>query len=281
MTADKQCLPNAGSASSPSDPPPPSYDAILVDHKSPPQASWPSPAVSPPVGTLELVKKPKGKLRRPVPTAWYNLHEASSSVSRAPSETQRTIESLLREIVEKLCSDLQSSLAILSSCEGACETLGLSFSDIIQRKFIEGHSPVYWAIVKRLPDDHHEAQVAKGPDLLSAFIFYATPLKGETAVEIREACVAISDQNLFSRLKKCPAVGIMYYTDMVLLGVQFPLDEIDVEEDTGIENTFAVNIVVPQFQKRMKVSGAVLLEFIARGMLRRYYSFVLRFIVSS
>lgn len=253
--------------------PPPSYEVILLDHKSPPQPLSPSPAVSSSVETLKLVKKPKLNLRRTVRNTWYYNLYSPPIESRVPNETKSTVESLLREIVETLGPDLRSNLAILSSCEGACEAHGLSFSDIIQEPSIEGHSPVYWAIVKRLPDGREVED--KGPDLISAFIFYATPLKDATIIEIRQACLAISDHKLFSRLKSYPGVGITYPMDRVLLGVKVPLDEIKVEESTTTDNAFVVNIVIPQFQRRMGISGAVLLEFIAQGMLARLL-FILR-----
>ena len=51
----------------------------------------------------------------------------------------------------------------------------------------------------------------------------------------------------------------------MLFGVLGPPDTIDVEELPGQDGPFAVRHSIVQFEKRMKVSGEVAFEFIARG----------------
>lgn len=253
------------SSSTPPSDAPPSYDAILEkirgfnDDKSPPQASSSSHTVPPPV-TLDLAKKPKGKPSSAVGNSWFGGYDVAS-------EIRNTTQGLLREIVQSLGpdTDLPSVLGIISSCEGACETNDVSFSDIIQGPFIEGHSPLYWVIVKGFPGVHPDS--VHQPDLLSAFLFYATSLQEATRTEIRRACLETSNQNIFSRLRGFPGFATMFPTDGLLLGVKTPVDEIEVVECTTVEHAFAVNFVIPQFQKRMAVSKGVVLEFITQGML--------------
>jgi hypothetical protein len=275
MIVDKHPLPDDPT---PTDAPP-SYDAILTDKGHQPEksgfndtktpilseASPPSPPVSPPLKTpapIEFVKRDKGKSRS-VSNNWFSFNTASSS--RASHEIRNTVQGLLRDLVQDHASDSPAAVGILSSCADACATHDVSFSDILQQNYIEDHTPVYWAIVKRLPDDHPGVEENQGPDLLTALISYASPLKDEMITEIRQACLATSDQNLFKRLRQSPGFARMSAVDQMLLGVKIPPDEIEVEEISSDEDTFVANFVIPQFQKRMAISKVIPLEFIARG----------------
>ena len=271
MIVDKHPLPDDPT---PTDAPP-SYDAILSPQplaeksgfkdKTPLQPQSPLP-VSPPPKTaapVEFVKRDKGKSRS-VSNNWFNFNTASSS--RASHEIRNTVLGLLRDLVQDHASNSPAAVGVLSSCADACATHDVSFSDILQQRYIEGHSPVYWAIVKRLPDNHPGVEVNQGPDLLTALISYASPLKEEMITEIRQACLATSDQNLFKRLRQSPGFARMSAVDQMLLGVKTPLDEIEVEELSSDQDAFAVGFVVPQFHKRMAISKLISLEFIARGM---------------
>lgn len=135
----------------------------------------------------------------------------------------------------------------------------------MQTKFIEDHTPFYWAIVKRLPDGHHDVEESQGPDLISALISYASPLNPETIREIRLACLATSDQKLFQRLRLTPDFHSVSGVEQMLLGVSTPLDEIEVEDVSPDGGAFAMDFVIPHFHKRMVVSKQIALEFIARG----------------
>jgi hypothetical protein len=215
------------------------------------------------------VKKDKGKSRS-IANNWFNFGSVSSS--RTSREIHNTVQGLLRDLIQDHVSDSPAAVGILNSCADACETHGLSFSDILQQRFIESRTPLYWAIVKRLPDDHPEVGGNQGPDLLTALISYVSPLQDEIITEIRHACLATSDQKLFQRFRQSPGFARMSAVDQMLLGVKIPPDEIEVEELSADENAFRVNFVVPQFHKRMAISKNIPLEFIARGMLRYIYT---------
>lgn len=280
MIVDKHPLPDDPT---PTDAPP-SYDAILTDkdyqppeksgfndNKSSiqpqrPESSLPSPLSPPPktIAPIEFVKKDKGKSRS-VSNNWFSFTAAASS-SRTSHEIRNTVLGLLRDLVQDHASNSPAAVGILSSCADACASHGVLFSDILQQRYIEEHTPIYWAIVKRLPDDHPGVDENQGPDLLTALISYASPLKEDMITEIREACLATSDQNLFKRLRQSPGFARMSTVDQMLLGVKIPLDEIEVEEISSDEDAFAVNFLIPQFHKRMAISKLIQLEFIARGM---------------
>jgi len=113
-----------------------------------------------------------------------------------------------------------------------------------------------------------------GPDLLSALISYASPLKADTITDLRLACLATSDQALFQRLRLSPEFAPVSGSDQVLLGMTIPPDDINVEDLPGEAGAFAVDFVIPHFHKRMVVSKEITLEFIARSRMWRLSFFI-------
>ncbi|KAJ3523188.1 hypothetical protein NMY22_g11556 [Coprinellus aureogranulatus] len=184
--------------------------------------------------------------------------------SRTEKDVRATVLGLVRDLVREHHSDSSAPAGILQSCAAACEGRSLSLSSILQEKSIENHTPLYWAIVKRRPDEHVDDQ-AQIPDLLIALLSHSTPLTKETILDIRQACLITSDQALFQRLRMSPEFATVSGKDQMLLGVTLPHDEIEVEELGGEEGQFAVDFVIPHFQKRMMVTQEIILEFIARS----------------
>jgi len=103
------------------------------------------------------------------------------------------------------------------------------------------------------------------PDLLTALLSFSTPLNPETVSEIRLACLLTSDQPLFQRLRLSSDFSKLSFVDEILLGATIPPDEISVEEVPGNEGAFVVDFEIVHFQKRMRISKEIALEFIARG----------------
>jgi len=150
-----------------------------------------------------------------------------------------------------------ASTGLLESCADACYSNNLSFSEILQDPSIEGHPAIYWAIVKRpSPDDF---------ELITSLMSYSAPLTPETIREVRLACLHVGDQALFQCLWRSPEYGALSGADRMLLGVTSPPDTVDVEELPGQDGPFAARLNIVQFEKRMKVSGEIAFEFIARG----------------
>lgn len=176
---------------------------------------------------------------------------------------------LIRDLVKEQSQNSAASLAILESCADACAGYDLALSALLQLKSIEGHTPMYWAIVKRAPDNDDEEEKEEhakaGLDLLTALISYATPLNPNTIADIRHACLLTSDQLLFQRLRMSPEFSPLSGTDEMLLGANIPPDAIAVENVPGDEGAFTVNFEIAHFQKRMLISKRVQLDFIARG----------------
>lgn len=195
---------------------------------------------------------------------WFDF-----AASRTTREVRNTVLGLIRDLVQEQDSSFPAATGILQSCADACTTHSLSLSSILQEKSIENHTPLYWVIVKRLPDEHHQIEDSSGPDLLSALLSYSAPLSPETITDARRACLATCDQHLFQRLRLSPEFAPVSGVDQMLLGGTIPPDDIEVENVAGDGGAFVVTFEIPHFHKRMVVSKKIGLEFIARNRMWR------------
>lgn len=133
----------------------------------------------------------------------------------------------------------------------------------MQEKSIEGHTPLYWTIVKRpvgAPIDPENATIGV-IDLLLSF-----PLTQGTREDARQACLLNSDDELFQHLRRSPGFAdISGSDDMLNLGETLP-DKVQVRNEVGTQTgNFAVSIEIADFQRRMRITKRTRVEFIARG----------------
>ncbi len=245
---------------------PPSYDELQrpvspssypQDNKSGPSQPFPSP--SSPASSSSLKPPPishrpsKGKKSK-----WFPFGQSSQS-ARTQQEVKETILGLVRDVVR--APEPSAAISILKDCASACATHELSFSALLQDKSVEGHTPIYWSIVKRPAEPQSPTDI----DLVATLLSLAAPLTPVTVSEIRLACLQNSDQVLFQRLRRLPTFAPVSGTDEILLGVSVAPDEIEVQDLPGDEGAFAASFRIAMFHKRMRVSKSVRLEFIARG----------------
>jgi hypothetical protein len=153
----------------------------------------------------------------------------------------------------------QQSSALIETCAEMCREKGVNFAEILQEPAFEGHRALYWVIISRPPADE--------PILLSTILRHSGLLSSEAIDEIRLACLQVGDQALFNYFWKHPSYRALSGTDVLLLGAASSMDSVDVQETTVNEvGAFVARFEITQFQKRMSVSGKVVLEFIARGL---------------
>lgn len=273
MIIDKTPLPNDPTPSEA----PPSYDTITAGAQPAAQLDFKSPVPSNPFtstsasgGSLSPSYPSGSSLRSPTspsPSAsikgkgraqWFKLGGSKTS-----KDVKATALGLVRDLVRE---EFQSPAAfsILQSCAEACASNDVSYSSILQEKSIEGHTPLYWAIVKRKPDENQD-DGTQVPDLLTALLSYSTPLSPATVADIRHACLVTSDQPLFQRLRQTPDFISGSAVDEMLMGVTLPPDDVEVINFPDDEGSFAVNLGIVKFQKRMMISRTITVEFIARG----------------
>ncbi|EAU91950.1 hypothetical protein CC1G_11136 [Coprinopsis cinerea okayama7 len=260
---------------------PPSYDTLvplerklLRDAKpnysySPisSSSSWPSSAQCPTSPSSSSLRSPttpgssKGKGK--APSSWFNF-----AATRTSREVHTTVLGLVRDLIREHYADSAAPAGILQSCADACAAHDLDLHTILQEKSIEGHTPLYWAIVKRKPDEEIDDN-SQVPDLLTALLSHSSPLQPATIADIRLACLVTSDQKLFHRLRMSPEFSKVSGADQILLGATQPQDEIEVHEVAADDGSFAVDFVIPHFQKRLMVTKLIELEFIARSRMWR------------
>ncbi|KAJ7654444.1 hypothetical protein DFH06DRAFT_1133233 [Mycena polygramma] len=193
----------------------------------------------------------------PVAASWFAF------ASPTARQVRTTVLGLLRDLVKLQPDDSDVAVSILRSCVDACAANGLSISTILQEKSVEGHTPLYWAIIKRPSTE------GQNLDLLTAMLGLATPLTPATVSDVRLACLLMSDQALFQQLRTSPEFAPLSATDQMLLDATMSPDDLLVENMLGDAGAFAVDFAIVRFQKRMQVSNAVVLEFIARGRMWR------------
>ncbi|KAF4562700.1 hypothetical protein EYR36_004094 [Pleurotus pulmonarius] len=247
---------------------PPSYDDVGSSAGT--TRLFPTDAKLPPIPDEPITPIPKSPYpKSPIPSGssskgkgpatWFSFGFSS----RSGREVRTTVLGLVRDLVRHHNSDATSALGILQSCAEACAAYDLSLSTILQERSVEDHTPLYWAIIKRQPDESMDEDM-QIPDLLTTLLSFSAPLTPETISEIRLACLITSDQQLFQRLRLSPEFSPLSGTDQMILGGSIPPDDITVEDTVGDEGAFAVNMGIVQFQKRMQVSREVVVEFIAR-----------------
>lgn len=188
------------------------------------------------------------------------------TVSRSRQETRTTIISNIRQMMHDPHATALDWINLLQSCENACSESFLSLSSLLQEPFIEEHTPLYWAIVKR-----DEGDPIRDPDLLTILMSRATPLVEPAVTDIYCACIVTSDQHLFQSLRNMPDFSsLISGTDRLLLSSTNSRDQITVKDVSGVNGSFLAVFEIAQFQKRMNVSREITFEFIARGTLPLY-----------
>jgi hypothetical protein len=153
------------------------------------------------------------------------------------------------------------SLSILQSCAEACRTRDLSLESILQEKSIEGHTPLYWAIIKR-PENAPVNEALALIDVLLSF-----PLTEDTRAEARQACLLTSDNDLFQHLRASPGFSPTSGADDILnLGKKGPdIVKVTNESKNAESGAFSAEFDINNFQRRIRVAKSIRVEFIARG----------------
>jgi len=229
-------------------------------------------------------KRPSKASRKPAaPSRWFPT--SIFGLSKTAKQVRSATQEFLRDLLSQARPSEHEWLSLLSNCADTCNAQGLSFSALLQEPFVEGHLPVYWAILKRPPPpavaaaasvaktDHTSPASNSDPDALVLAILDASlPINAASVGDARLACVTVSDNALFVRLgQRYEAFSPRSGTDRVLLGGSDTVDTVSVEEARGsgsnISAAFTVRFSITQFQLRMRVSKQARIEFIARGRL--------------
>ncbi|KAG2119525.1 uncharacterized protein F5147DRAFT_832247 [Suillus discolor] len=157
-----------------------------------------------------------------------------------------------------------SSVApIIKSCAAALPAA--EFSKLLQKRNIENHTALYWAIV----NNQREA--------LLEFVKFIPKFSPACSADLRLACMAVNDHDSYMLLHLGDNdVNSKDRSLRHMLGC--PQDVVQVHEgDTTLsvdshENNFFVHFVFRMFQKRLRIARKLEVEFVAQGRI-----WVLRF----
>ncbi|KAI0268655.1 hypothetical protein BC834DRAFT_968113 [Gloeopeniophorella convolvens] len=259
---------------------PPPYQRALQTPAAPPHAKpRPSPGsvpVSPqppPLGPRSSSAPSAGrrlnKQRTKNNTRW--LPTAIFGLSKTAKQVKATSQSILRDLLSQPHPSEQDCLAVLASCAEACSAQELDFASLLQEPFVEGHLPIYWAILKRPASPvktDHTAPPGDPDALVLAIMDASLPLNSQSIADARLGCMTVSDNALFVRLgQRYDVFAQRLGTDRMLLGGADVVDTVSVEEQRNGGGAFRVDFSLAQFQLRMRVSKIAKVEFIARGRL--------------
>ncbi|KAF7307769.1 hypothetical protein MKEN_01137000 [Mycena kentingensis (nom. inval.)] len=253
---------------------PPAYDASSsrsapVEKPATRSPTSPSPVAGPSFIKARVVQKNTWEqLGDDVAGAMATLGLGSAR-SRAQVEIRKTITGLLHDLVHNQTIDSNVACAsILDSCSEAAAQNGINLPHLLQQAYIQGHSPLYWSIVKR-PAESSEvdrpASEAELPPLIRALLAYSAPLKPATVADIRLACLHTCDEWLFQCLRCSPDFAALPQKDQLLLGVKVPPDTLKLRVPAKHDAPFTVDFAFTEFQKRLRVTHEVKLEFITHS----------------
>lgn len=272
------------------DAPPPYQHALrsssdLKVNLAPPSAGSPSGSRSSSRSTLSK-RQPNARTKPTTPTTSSRWFPTSIfGLSKTAKQVRSATQGLLRDLLWQARPCEHEWASVLGHCADTCSAHGLNFSALIQEPFVEGHLPIYWAILKRptssptpaapappVKGDHTTTPSSSDHDAFVLAIMDASiPLGPQSIADARLACMTVSDNALFQRLgRRYEAFSPRSGTDRVLLGGADAVDTVDVMEMRGSSGAaagaaFTVRFSITQFQLRMRVSKLARIEFIARG----------------
>lgn len=146
-------------------------------------------------------------------TFLYQGFGMSANRHRATQEVYKTVTGLIHDLVWEQTIDSKVAYhGVLQSCREICTAHSLDLPGLLQRAYIEDHTPLYWAIVKR-PTNQSEPVSFELPPLISALLVYSAPLAVSTIKDIRLACLHTCDQWLFQSLRMRPEFQAVSHKD--------------------------------------------------------------------
>jgi hypothetical protein len=198
---------------------------------------------------------------------------AAQERGRGETARQSLAQDRVKEIVQTRVTALlqgrlppgEDRMSMLSACARACERGGLDFSTVLQETSIEGHPPIYWAIINR--DVASGSRGLELDSLVAAILAACRPLSPDSLAAIRVACTMGSDNVLLQELfRLIPPLSHISTRDALLLSPANEEDRVDVDEKRNGTGSWVALIKIPRFRLRMRVCGSVSVEFIASGV---------------
>ncbi|KAG1898026.1 uncharacterized protein F5891DRAFT_500422 [Suillus fuscotomentosus] len=178
---------------------------------------------------------------------------AFSFLQSKQKRRQALVLSRIHEIVSSPDLNVSSVLSIIKSCAAALPTA--EFSNLLQKRNIESHTALYWAIV------NHQREA------LLELVKFIPKFSRACSADLRLACMTASDHDSFMLLNLGDNFDPKDKSLRRILGCL--RDDIQVYEwDTAdrSKNHFYVRFVFRMFQKRLRIARKFEVEFVAQGM---------------
>ncbi|KAG2109316.1 uncharacterized protein F5147DRAFT_760723 [Suillus discolor] len=178
-----------------------------------------------------------------------------SVFSSLQSKHKASVLSLIHQIVSSPGFGVASVAPIIKSCAAALPAA--KFSKLLQKRNIENHTALYWAIV----NNRREA--------LLEFVKFIPKFSRACSADLRLACMAVNDHDSFMLLHLGDnEVDSKDRSSRRMLGC--PRDDIQVHDGDTLsarsnENNFFVHFVFRMFQKRLRTARKLEVEFVAQG----------------
>jgi hypothetical protein len=135
------------------------------------------------------------------PSRWFPT--SIFGLSKTAKQVRSATQGFLRDLLSQARPCEHEWISVLDHCADTCSAHGLNFSALLQEPFVEGHLPVYWAVLKRpvAPAPVKAATPSNDPDsLVFAILDASIPLSPQCVADARLACMTVSDNSLFARL---------------------------------------------------------------------------------
>ncbi|KAG9036684.1 hypothetical protein FRB95_008268 [Tulasnella sp. JGI-2019a] len=192
-------------------------------------------------------------------------------------EVRQTVLALLRGVIQKgEGQNSATTIDIIQCCIAACSARGMSFDKIAQERSIQGHTPLYWSIVKitsgssSLPQAQNSLAPPSNPsgtDFIPVFnLLVALPLTPDGYADAIQACIMTSSHAMLERLQPhspTPALHIPGEEDTHGRDIVTVVNAEDTEG--SIAGAFRMQALVKDFQRRLRVLNEVKVDFIACG----------------
>ena len=169
---------------------------------------------------------------------------------------------------------LQEAADIIAMCKATCSELSISLPSILQDRYINKHSPLYWAIARK----EKTSKAAQGPGVKSVNIFatllpLALPITSELVIsELREVCRVVSENKAFQRLR-FDVPGFSKVEAYRSTSGKPRCDEVKIITWNHLYgNLFNVEMTFPDFSERLRARRTIGAEFVVRGGLSLFLS---------
>lgn len=174
---------------------------------------------------------------------------------------------LLKKLTVVLCDglfspvDTDAAYRIIRECLDLCAGSKEALGQVLQTRFIAGHTPFYWIIVNLSEEERAQSERAC-PPLLSKLIEVCGDLLKLAQDDIVQGLLEFSDDALFQIIKP----NLTWITDHRSSAFQDHRPTYKFLKTEPSENEFALSFSIPRFYDQILIDKEIVVPFVAIGM---------------